>query len=191
MSTSRAFGLERGKVYPSRAARALLNPVRKLIVSPVRLIRWMNVGSDDLVLELGCGPGYFSPALVRAVSTGTVVLFDLQREMLRMARDRVVGLGPCQLVQGDALALPFAADSFDRVLMVTVLGETGRPVSCLREIHRVLRPDGYLVNVEQWGDTDRIAADEMVLLAEEAGLTLVRERRGGLGLSRAIELVAS
>lgn len=190
VGTSRVFGLEKGRVYPHQAARALLNPLRRLIVSPDRLVRWMGVRADDRVLELGCGPGYFSPTLVRAAATGTVVLFDVQREMLQMARDRAAGVGTCQLVQGDALALPFAAASFDRVLMVTVLGETGDPGACLLEIHRVLSPGGCLVNVEQRGDTDRIDRPEMVRLAGAAGLMIQREWSGGLGLSRGIELVA-
>lgn len=182
--------MKRGQVYPHQAARALLNPLRRLIVSPQALVRWMNVGPDAAVLELGCGPGYFSPALARATSAGVVVLFDLQGEMLAMARDRVRGAGVAFAVQGDALALPFATASVDVVLMVTVLGETGSPAMCLREIGRVLRPNGRLVIVEQRGDPDRIARDEIVALAATAGLTLARERRGRLGLSHVVELVA-
>lgn len=189
MGTSRDFGLERGKVYPHLAARGLLNPLRRLIVSPAELIRWMNVGPNDRVLELGCGPGYFSPSLVRAALAGVVVLFDLQREMLRMARERASHVGECAAVQGDARALPFAADSFDRVLMVTVLGETGDSIACLREACRVLRPNGCVVNVEQRGDADRITAARIAALAAEAGLILSRERRGRLALSHAVELV--
>jgi ubiquinone/menaquinone biosynthesis C-methylase UbiE len=150
----------------------------------------MSVAPHHRVLEIGCGPGYFSPALVRAAFAGMVVLFDLQEEMLRMAADTVGENEVSKAVQGDALALPFASSSFDRVLTVTLLGETGDPVACLREVHRVLRPDGRLVNVEQRGDTDRINPAAIAQLAAESGLTLTRQRSGRLFLSHYAELAA-
>ena len=82
------FGLERGKVFPAAHARSLLNPLRKLVQSPERTVAAIHIGPADRVLELGCGPGYFSPAMART-TRGGVVLLDLQAEMLEMVRERV------------------------------------------------------------------------------------------------------
>jgi len=62
------FGLERGKVFPAAHARSLLNPLRKLVQSPERTVAAIRIGPADRVLELGCGPGYFTmlPAPGRA-----------------------------------------------------------------------------------------------------------------------------
>jgi len=84
------FGLGRGKVFPAKHAGSLLNPVRRLIQSPTRMVERMALTRTDRVLEIGCGPGYFSRALADAVPEGSLVLFDLQVEMLEFARRRLL-----------------------------------------------------------------------------------------------------
>src|SRR6478609_11195625 len=85
----REYGLDRGKVFPAEHARSLLNPARRLVQSPRRTIAAMDLRRDARVLELGCGPGFFSPHL--ADVTGHLVLVDLQHEMLRLAGERLAG----------------------------------------------------------------------------------------------------
>jgi uncharacterized protein len=169
-------GLGRGKIYPHEHARQLLNPFRRLLQSPSRAAQRLALTPDARVLELGCGPGYFSVELARRVPDGMLCLFDFQREMLQMALDRLAAAGvrTASGTQGDALALPFAGASFDAVLLVTVLGEVGDPAGCLREVHRTLRPGGLLSIAETRGDADFIARSELRALAEAHGFTLER-----------------
>ena len=74
---------------------------------------------------MGCGPGYFSPVLARAVPQGELVLADIQPEMLAIARRRLekrhITNTTCQLCNGSSF--PFADNSFDRIGLVCVLGE--------------------------------------------------------------------
>jgi ubiquinone/menaquinone biosynthesis C-methylase UbiE len=58
-------------------------------------------------LDVACGTGYITRHLA-----GEVVGLDQSVRMLNEAARRLPG---CELVQGDALELPFAAESFDRV----------------------------------------------------------------------------
>lgn len=167
------FGLEKGKVFPHQHARSLLNPLRRLVQAPKRAVRELELRGDESVLELGCGPGYFSPALVAALPRGNVVLYDLQPQMLEMARTRAPR---AWLVAGDARALPFADASFDLVMMVAVLGEVGDAVACMREVRRTLRPSGRLTVSEVWGDSDYIDPAKLERMAQEAGLRLLRSR---------------
>jgi hypothetical protein len=44
-------------------AGSLLNPLRRLIQSPTRTVERMALVRTDRVLEIGCGPGYFSRAI--------------------------------------------------------------------------------------------------------------------------------
>ncbi|MBK9612860.1 methyltransferase domain-containing protein [Candidatus Amarobacter glycogenicus] len=101
------FGLGKGKVFPHQKARSLLHPVRRLIQSPQALVRWIGLRGDETVLELGCGPGYFSIALRDATPRGRLVLFDLQPEMLSMAVERTGSRSGLAAVTGNAVALPF------------------------------------------------------------------------------------
>jgi SAM-dependent methyltransferase len=79
---TKQFGLGRGMVFPAKRARSLLNPLRRLIQSPTRTVQRMALVRTDRVLEIGCGPGYFSRAIALAVPEGSLVLFDLQEAML-------------------------------------------------------------------------------------------------------------
>ena len=62
------------------------------------------------------------------------------------------GLANVVPTQGDATELPYEDDSIDAVVLTAVLGEIPDPVAALREIRRVLKPDGRLVVGELFGD---------------------------------------
>jgi len=157
---------------PHTEARHLLNPLRKLILSPKRLVRRLNLRPDSRVLELGPGPGYFSPKVARSIPEGKLVLVDVQQEMLDMARERLKGKSfqNVEFYRGDAVSLPVESESFDVVFLVAVLGEVPDRGACLREIRRALRPDGLLSLTElKLGDPDFIPMPEMLKTVQAAG----------------------
>ncbi|HEY2069447.1 MAG TPA: methyltransferase domain-containing protein [Rhizomicrobium sp.] len=164
-------------VYPVEHAWMLLLPLRRLICPPAMLIRRMRLARTDRVLEIGCGPGYFSPAVARRVSHLT--LFDYQDGMLDIAEKRLKrrGLENHARQRGDAKALPFADGTFDTAFMVTVLGEVGDAGAALREAGRVLKPGGRLSITEVKGDPDFVPLDTLTALAAASGLSL--EQRFG------------
>jgi ubiquinone/menaquinone biosynthesis C-methylase UbiE len=132
----------------------------------------MEVSPTDAVLEVGCGPGYFSPTLAGAV--GTLVAFDLQPEMLVIARERLEAAGSTPLVvAGDAMRLPFVDGWFDAVLIATVLGEVPVVGDCLAEVRRVLRPGGVLSVSETRRDSDFILLPRLRELVEPHRFELV------------------
>jgi SAM-dependent methyltransferase len=83
------FGRKGGKVFPATHTRSLVNPLRRLVQSPRRTVAVMALSPKARVLELGCGPGFFSPFVAEAVPRGIVVLADLQFDMLALARERL------------------------------------------------------------------------------------------------------
>jgi ubiquinone/menaquinone biosynthesis C-methylase UbiE len=65
-----------------------------------------------------------------------------------MARERLAGriaAGTAEIVLGDAMALPWADSRFSVVCSLNCLKFVPDPAKALREMHRVLRPDGRLV----------------------------------------------
>ncbi len=169
-------------VFPHQAARTLLNPLRGLVLSSSRLIKRLQLRDDMTVLEVGPGPGYFSPDVAAAIPAGKLLLFDIQREMLEMAaaRLRKAGHANFEAFCGDAKTLPFEDSSVDVTFMVTVLGEVEEKASCLSEIHRVLRPGGLLSVTEMRGDPDYLRLDEVEQLTARAGFEHERTVRGFL-----------
>lgn len=150
----------------------LLNPLRGLVLSPKGLVKRLELRPDSRVLELGPGPGYFSPAVARAVPEGKLVLVDVQQEMLDMARERLQkqGIENVEYRQGNAVSLPSEDDSFDTAYLVAVLGEVPDRRACLREIRRVLRRGG-LISITEFrvGDPDVIKLPELIESVQSAG----------------------
>jgi ubiquinone/menaquinone biosynthesis C-methylase UbiE len=166
-------------IYPVEYAGWLLNPLRRVITPPSRIVRRLGLKPTDAVLEIGCGPGYFSPSVARAIPRGTLTLFDYQDGMLDLAEKRLKRrrIANFKRQQGDAKALPFADNAFDVAFMVTVLGEVGDPLAALKEAARVLKPGGRLSITEMVGDPDFVRVNTLRAMAEGTGLKF--ERRFG------------
>jgi ubiquinone/menaquinone biosynthesis C-methylase UbiE len=170
------FGVGRNKVFPASKARSLLNPLRQLVQPPRRIVDALDVAPGARVLEIGCGPGYFSPTLAAAVPQGEVVLGDLQSEMLVCARRRLSAFDHARVVQLDAACLPFADATFDAVLVVLMLGEVPERTRCLSECRRVLRLGGVALFAESRRDSDFIRRADLRALVEPYGFELERVR---------------
>jgi ubiquinone/menaquinone biosynthesis C-methylase UbiE len=166
---------------PYTQAGYLLNPLRPLVLSPRTMVERLELHPQARVLELGPGPGYFSPAVAAAVPEGELVLVDVQPEMLAMARRRLERRGLTNVTYhcADALTLPLDDESCDVAFLVAVLGEVPDRAGCLREVMRVLKPGGLLSLTEfTLGDPDRILPPDLLKLTAEAGLQPAASYRG-------------
>jgi uncharacterized protein len=174
-------------IYPHELAFILDNPLRNLILPAKRLVDRLHLSKGSRVLEIGPGPGYFSPEVARRIPEGELILFDIQREMLDKSRVKLVRTGQrnFRLVQGSAEALPFGANTFDVVFMVTVLGEVPDQKACVASIVEVLRPGGVLSLTEQVGDPDALTEDVLQRMGEIMGLRYLElsRFRGGFTLN--------
>jgi SAM-dependent methyltransferase len=102
------------------------------------------------VLDLGCGHGMASVVLARRGAKVTAL--DLSGGYLHEAARRAAANGTAvQFVQGDAERLPFADRSFDRVWGNAVLHHLDLRTAA-QELMRVLRPGGWAVFCEPWGE---------------------------------------
>jgi arsenite methyltransferase len=98
------------------------------------------------VLDVGCGPGFYSRELLDQVGPeGAVTGIDQSPQMLAVAKRRSEGFGNARFQEGDATALPVESDEFDRALSVQVLEYVADVPKALAEMHRALRPGGRVV----------------------------------------------
>ena len=101
-------------------------------------------------LDVAGGTGDLAAGLARQVgAAGSVVLSDINREMLERGRDRLLDAGAlAPAVQCDAERLPFPAAYFDCVTVGFGLRNMTRKEIALAEMARVLKPGGRLVVLE-------------------------------------------
>jgi ubiquinone/menaquinone biosynthesis C-methylase UbiE len=140
-----------------------------------RLREVLRPEPGERLLELGVGTGYYSCELAEWVPEGTLELFDLQQEFLDHTMRAAAARGLTNLVptRGDATQLPFEDASIDAVILTAVLGEIPDRTGALREIRRILKPDGRLVVGELFGDPHFTSRGSLQRLGAEAALDLV------------------
>lgn len=97
-------------------------------------------------LEVGIGTGRNLGLYAPVVELAGI---DISPKMLERARAHAATLGrPVMLEVGDAEQLPFATDSFDTVAATCVFCSVDDPIQGLREMRRVVRPDGRVLLLE-------------------------------------------
>lgn len=113
-----------------------------------RMIRaiWPNgkPAAAEKVIELGCGPGFYSCGLAERFREISVLGIDRSPSQLKWARDKrnALGLNNCRFQSDNVLGLSHPDSSFDVLIasrLFTVLPHRRRAVA---EMYRVLRPGG-------------------------------------------------
>ncbi|MCJ7434508.1 MAG: class I SAM-dependent methyltransferase [Anaerolineales bacterium] len=107
------------------------------------------------VLDFGCGPGRITIPVAKQVGpSGTVTAFDIQAAMLERVRAKAVhgNLGNIEFIQGAAGEGKLGNNQYDRVLLVTVLGEIPDRKALLKEISDCLKSGGLLSVTEAIAD---------------------------------------
>jgi ubiquinone/menaquinone biosynthesis C-methylase UbiE len=96
------------------------------------------------LLDVGCGPGTLTAELAARVAPGEVVAVDVSAEVIAEAERhaRGAGVGNLTFRVGDFRAAGLADASFDVVHAHQVLQHLRDPVGALREMRRLLRPEG-------------------------------------------------
>jgi SAM-dependent methyltransferase len=175
------FGVPRGPLG-SVGARLLPRVARKLYVM---MATELDLRPDDELLEVGCGSARLLAE--HASQVRFVAGLDLSDIQVGMARERLaerITAGTAEIVLGDAMALPWADGRFSVVGSLNCLKFVPDPPQALREMQRVLRPDGRLVltidkQADKWGRSGEVDAfgqwqwsvDDCRRMAEEAGFT--------------------
>ena len=118
------------------------------------------------VLDLGCGPGFFSIDLARLVGkSGRVIASDLQEGMLQKLRDKIQGteleeritLHKCVVNKIGVL------EDVDFVLAFYMVHEIPNQEGFLNEIKSILKSDGQLFIVEPPFHVSKTTFEEMVI----------------------------
>lgn len=168
---------ESGKVCPVELASSLDNKVRRWLQDPRKILA-PYVTEGMTVLDVGCGPGFFSiEAAKLAGETGRVISADLQPGMLE-----IIG----RKIKGTALERRITAvqcrpdhinvtDNVDFIIAFYMVHEVPDKAALFRQLRAILKKDGRLLLVEpKMFHVSKNEFDATLNLAAKAGFTITQ-----------------
>ncbi len=161
---------------PSFMTRLIDNPIRrKLVQKPATVAKRLKLESGMVVLEIGPGKGSYTKAFAKEVlPDGKVYAIDIQDSIIERLKKRLERENIDNIIPkiDDAYNLSFEDSSIDRAIMIACLPEIPDPVRVLKEIKRVLKPEGIVSLSEMLPDPDYPRRKTEIKWANEAGLEL-------------------
>jgi SAM-dependent methyltransferase len=106
---------------------------------------WLSPPRGLCWLDVGCGNGAFTEAVIARCTPGEVLGIDPSEAQLAYARSRA-GARLAQFQLGDAQSIPFADRRFDFAAMALVISFIPDPAKAVAEMVRVVRPGGWVAS---------------------------------------------
>lgn len=142
-------------VFTSVASKYdIMNDVMSLGVHRIwkeAMMDWLAPRPSQKLLDVAGGTGDISFKFLKRAGSGHATVLDITENMLIEGRKRAEAnqvLDSLNWVVGDAMALPFADNSFDVYTISFGIRNVTRPQEALNEAFRVLRPGGRLMVLE-------------------------------------------
>ncbi len=155
-------------------------------------IELMDIGSVARVIDVGCGSGWAMRLMAQKAREGRVVGIDVSDEMIRIAREGSAAFSNVEFRVASAERLPFESGEFTHAFSMESLYYYTDMPGALKEIRRVLQPEGRFVTVvdlyeenkpsHQWIDQLKVpvhllSVAQYCSLFESAGFSNVRSQR--------------
>ncbi|MHA2038677.1 MAG: class I SAM-dependent methyltransferase [Promethearchaeota archaeon] len=161
---------------PAFMTRLIDNPIRrKLIQKPETIAKRMNLEPGMIVVEIGPGKGSYTKAIANnLLPDGKVYALDIQESIIKRLKKRIEKENIQNIIPkiDDVYNLSFMDESVDRVLMIACLPEIPDHVRALKELNRVLKPNGLVCLSEMLPDPDYPRRKTEKKWAKEAGFEL-------------------
>lgn len=153
------MGREIAHVMGHQAASWLERPEREQEERPDLLFPALKIKPGDAVADIGCGSGFHTRRLARAVGTnGVVFAVEIQQEMLDLLTNKLAAekIFNVKAVLGTTTDPKLPAGKVDLILLVDVYHEFDQPFEMTEAMVRALKPGGRLVFVEFRGEDPKV-----------------------------------
>jgi SAM-dependent methyltransferase len=134
---------------------------------------WLKPASGLQWIDIGCGNGAFTELLAERCAPAGIEGIDPSEAQLAFARTRHTA-GIAQFRQGDAMALPFADNSFDAASMALVIFFVPDPATGVAEMARVVRAGGLVASYAWDIEGGGFPAEPVLAELRAMGLPLIR-----------------
>lgn len=107
----------------------------------------LDIQPDSHVLEVGFGPGVAIQYATEKAVKGLVAGIDSSETMVQVATKRnaaAIAAGRVDLKHGEISSLPYQEESFDAVFTIHCIYFWAKPIDGVKEIRRILKPNGLL-----------------------------------------------
>lgn len=109
-----------------------------------KIIENINPKEGERIIDLGCGTGYYLFLLSNLGIKLNLTGFDYNSKAINEAKD-LLNVKKMKFFTGDLHNIPFENKSFDKAVMSEVLEHVGNDQKVLKEVYRILKPNGVLV----------------------------------------------
>jgi len=178
---------EHKRICPVERAGGLDMRIRRLFQNPRKILK-PYVKEGMTVLDLGCGPGFFTLEIVKLINDGTVIAADIQQGMLDILKNKIKGAGletkiRTHLCTSNGLGI---TDKVNFILAFYMVHEVTDQELLFKELKSILLPGGFILIVEPNFHVSKKEFDVMVEKAISLGFRT--EKKPSLLLSRSVVL---
>jgi ubiquinone/menaquinone biosynthesis C-methylase UbiE len=176
------------RICPVELAGGLDNSIRRLLQNPQKILK-PYIREGMTVLDLGCGPGFFSIEIAKMLKdSGKVIAADLQEGMLEKVNKKIKGTELEQRItlhkcQEDRISV---TENVDFVLVFYMIHEVPNQDNLLRELKSILKPDGKIFIIEPKFHVSKKSFEEMINNIKDIGFEIID--RPKVFISRAVLL---
>ena len=175
IKTMRRDSTDKKHICPTWGAVGLDNLFRKLVHNPQKILKpFIKAGMT--VLDVGCGPGFFSLEIAKMLhGTGKVISADLQEGMLEKTGKKINGANLAQTVElhkcdSEKIGI---VEKVDFAFAFWMVHEVGNQEKFLEELASILKPDGLIYIIEPKLHVSKTEFEKMVDKIKESGFKII------------------
>jgi ubiquinone/menaquinone biosynthesis C-methylase UbiE len=152
------------RICPVEAAGGLDNSFRRLLQNPNKILK-PYIKRGMTVLDIGCGPGFFTVEIAKMVSdSGKVIAADLQEGMLKKLNKKIKGTELMQRIElhqckENGIGV---TDNVDFILAFYMIHEVPDQNHLFKELKSILKPKGKIFIIEPKFHVSKKSFEEMI-----------------------------
>jgi len=163
------------RICPVERAGGLDNSLRKLFQNPQKILSpYINEGMT--VLDLGCGPGFFSIEIAKMLNnSGKVIAVDLQEGMLEKVKNKIIGTEIEKRIEIHKCEEKKigVTEKIDFILAFYMIHEVPDQDNLFKELKSILKPGGKIYIIEPKFHVSKKSFDCMISKLDTVGFDLI------------------